>query len=91
MGGTSWIKQDFLSINCQPTGILALVLHFLSLDFCGVWILCHEDLSLIPGTHIKEASVVAHTWGAGDKDLGCWVANQLHGTSEVQAREKAPV
>lgn len=87
---TSWIKQDFLSINCRLTGILALV----SFDLCGVWMLCREDLSLNPRTHIEEASVVLHTcnsWGAGDRDLGSWVASQLHGTSEVQARKKAPV
>lgn len=45
-----------------------------------------------PRSHIKEASVLAHTcnsWGVGNGDLGSLVASQLHGISEVQATKKA--
>lgn len=51
----------------------------------------HKDLSSIPRTHIKEASVVAHTctcWGGGDGLWGAWrPAGRLRGVSEAQARE----
>lgn len=90
MGLTSWMKQDFLIINCHLTGLLALVLFsvFLllwSLDV--IYMYEHEDPSSIPRTHIKEASVVAHTcnsWGGGAGSWGLG-GQPLRGISEAQA------